>query len=356
MEPKLKIGNFQFPESRDPELDGKVIRETLEESKLSEELGMDMLWLAEHHFDGCCAYVDPVSYAAALATATSKIGIGFAVAQMSMHHPVRFAEQMAVIDQLSKGRLTIGLGRGTAYNVYDYQGYGIDPGEAQARFEEAEDIMMKAWQSDRLDYEGKFWNLRIPAMRPRPFQRPYPPIVRASSSPQSLVDIASRGLPFMMDIQTTQDTRDRFKLYRDSMLKAGHSEEKTAQNIANSWAWRNVYVAETDAEAERDGIPFFHAMNEHRQAMRARVYKEQGLALKTMSGPTPIRYTVEHGVVCGSPETVAEKLRDLNSIVGGLIVTFRMGPMPSDVAQQSMSLFMNKVVPELQTSEVAVHE
>ena len=85
---------------------------TLREARLCDELGMDMLWLAEHHFDGICAYVDPVSFAAAIAASTRRIRIGFAVAQMSLHHPIRMAEQMSLIDNISKGRLLIGLGRG----------------------------------------------------------------------------------------------------------------------------------------------------------------------------------------------------------------------------------------------------
>ena len=141
----MKFSNFLFPESRDPANDGQVIDETLREARLSDELGMDMLWLAEHHFDGICAYVDPVTFAAALAAATQQAKIGFAVAQMSLHHPIRMAEQMALIDNISKGRLIVGLGRGTAYNIYDYQGYGLDHTEAQARFEEAEAIMIQAW-------------------------------------------------------------------------------------------------------------------------------------------------------------------------------------------------------------------
>src|SRR5215212_3218851 len=108
----MRIGNFLFPDCRDPARDGVVIDETLREARLTDELGYDVIWLAEHHFDGICAYVDPVSFAAALATATTRARIGFAVAQMSLHHPIRFAEQMAVIDHISKGRLIVGLGRG----------------------------------------------------------------------------------------------------------------------------------------------------------------------------------------------------------------------------------------------------
>jgi alkanesulfonate monooxygenase SsuD/methylene tetrahydromethanopterin reductase-like flavin-dependent oxidoreductase (luciferase family) len=109
----LKVGDFLFPESRDPLRDGAVIEETLHEARLADELGVDALWLAEHHFDGICAYVDPVSFAAALAVATHRCKIGFAVVQTSLHHPIRLAEQLSLVDQLSKGRLIVGLGRGT---------------------------------------------------------------------------------------------------------------------------------------------------------------------------------------------------------------------------------------------------
>ena len=164
----MKFSNFLFPASTDPEQDGRVIEETLREGRLCDELGMEMLWLAEHHFDGICAYVDPVTFAAALAASTERIRIGFAVAQMSLHHPIRMAEQMALIDQISRGRLLVGLGRGTAYNIYDYQGYGIDPAEAHARLLEAEDIMLKAWTTERYEHRGRFWQLQLPLLRPRP--------------------------------------------------------------------------------------------------------------------------------------------------------------------------------------------
>lgn len=123
----MRFGNFLFPESRDPLQDGQLIDEILQEVQLSEALGMDTVWLSEHHFDGACAYVDPITFAAAIAASTQRIGIGFAVAQVSLHHPVRLAEQLSLIDNISKGRLLVGLGRGTVYNVYEYHGYGIDP-------------------------------------------------------------------------------------------------------------------------------------------------------------------------------------------------------------------------------------
>src|SRR5262245_44446844 len=103
----MKFGNFLFPESDSPQRDAVIIDETLREARLSEELGMDALWLAEHHFDGNCVYVDPVAFATALAMATQRISIGFAVIQTSLHHPVRLAEQLSLLDNLSKGRLIV---------------------------------------------------------------------------------------------------------------------------------------------------------------------------------------------------------------------------------------------------------
>src|ERR1044071_7646027 len=138
----MKFSNFLFPAAMEPGKDQQVIQETLREAQLCDELGMEMLWLAEHHFDGICAYVDPVTFAAALAARTAQIRIGFAVAQMSLHHPVRMAEQSSLTDNVSNGRLVVGLGRGTAYNIYDYQGYGIDPAEAYERLIESEEIMI----------------------------------------------------------------------------------------------------------------------------------------------------------------------------------------------------------------------
>ena len=162
----MKFSNFLFPQAETPEKDEQVIDETLAEAKLCDELGMETLWLAEHHFDGNCAYVDPVSFAAALAVATKQIKIGFAVAQMSLHHPIRMAEQMAMVDNLSKGRLIVGLGRGTAHNIYDYRGFGIDPAEAQERLIEAEEIMIKSWTTKNYEHHGKYWDLWLPILRP----------------------------------------------------------------------------------------------------------------------------------------------------------------------------------------------
>jgi alkanesulfonate monooxygenase SsuD/methylene tetrahydromethanopterin reductase-like flavin-dependent oxidoreductase (luciferase family) len=213
-----------------------------------------------------------VTFAAALAASTERIGIGFAVAQMSLHHPIRMAEQMALIDNISRGRLLVGLGRGTAYNVYDYQGYGIDPAEAQDRLDEAEAVMIKAWTTENYEHRGKFWTLRLPLLRPRPYTRPHPPIIRACASEEAVVSMARAGRPFLMNVQSNAITRERLLRYRETMRDCGFDEAAIARNVAQTWVWRNIFVAETDAEAERlalqTGFPPAHAPANHESRRR----------------------------------------------------------------------------------------
>lgn len=353
----MKVSNFLFPQSEIPENDGQVIDETLAEARLCDELGMDAVWLAEHHFDGICAYVDPVSFAAALAVATRHIKIGFAVAQTSLHHPIRLAEQIAIIDNLSKGRLIVGLGRGTAYNIYDYRGYGMNPDEAHERLLESEAIMMQAWTTENFEHHGKYWDIWLPLLRPRPYTKPHPFIIRACSGEASMLDMARQGRPFLMNVQSDDVTRHRLDLYRQTMGQAGFDDAAVAAAVGDSWVWRNIFVAETDAEAARIGIPLFEAQREQRARMRNRVAVERGESMvkKEESGAAPAaRNVVEHGLIYGSPATVAERLAIIDKIgVGGLILQFRVGPSPYEVTVNSIRLFMEKVAPEFQVRTAA---
>lgn len=348
----MKFSNFLFPESRNPAADAEVIEATLREARLTDELGFDAVWLAEHHFDGICAYVDPVSFAAALSVATERVKIGFAVLQTSLHHPIRLAEQLALIDNLSRGRLLVGLGRGTAYNIYDYQGYGIEHTEAQARLEEAETLMLRAWRGEPFEHHGRFWNIRVPMLRPRPATHPHPYVIRSASTERGMLEIARHGRPFMMNVQSDSVTRERMELYRKTLRDIGLDEQAVARNVDECWVWRNVVVAESDAEAERIAIPAFEAMHAYRAEMRKRVYREQGVSIVPM--PTPdtapaARTLAKHALIYGSPATVAEKLATIGAIgVGGVIMQFRLGPMDHDTTAQSLTLFMRKVAPELQ--------
>jgi len=343
----MKFGNFLFPDSRDPARDGIVIDETLREAMLSDELGIDVVWLGEHHFDGICAYADPIAFAGALAIALKRASLGFAVLQTSLHHPIRIAEQIAVLDNLTKGRLIVGLGRGSSYNIYDYQGFGIDHHEAQDRLEEAERIIVRAWTEDAFRHDGRFWQLDVPILRPRAYTKPHPLLIRGSSGDASLVELARQGRPFLMNVQSFETTQRRVVLYRQTMRDAGYGEDAVARNLDASWVWRNIVVAATDAEAERIALPAFDTMTTARAELRNRIFRDTGLRIEVPAGDLPGARTGRgDGVIYGSPASVAEDIAALEQLgLGGIIAVFRMGPMPHELAAQSLALFMREVAP-----------
>jgi len=342
----VKFSTFLFPDSRDPASDGAVIDETVREAVLADRLGADIVWLAEHHFDGISVYADPMVLAGALAVSVKQAGLGFAVIQTALHHPIRLAEQMALLDHLMKGKLIVGLGRGSSFNIYDYQGFGIDHHEAQARLDEAESVMVKAWTEDQFDHNGKFWQLQVPMLRPRPYSKPYPPVIRGSSTDASLIELAAQGKPFMMNVQSLETTARRITLYRETMRESRFDEATIAANLKASWVWRNFYVAESDAEAERVGIEAFETMTRDRAEMRNR-YAAMGQRIIPQDDLPGARKTRGEGLIHGTAARVVEDVAALDKLgIGGIIGTFRLGTMPHEVAAASLTLFMEKVAPQ----------
>lgn len=342
----MKFSTFLFPDSRDPALDGQVIDETVREAVLADRLGADIVWLAEHHFDGISVYADPMVLAGALAASMSRAGLGFAVIQTALHHPIRLAEQIALLDHLMKGRLIVGLGRGSSFNIYDYQGFGIDHRPAQAMLDEAEAIMVKAWRGEPFDHAGRFWQVQVPALRPLPYTKPHPAVIRGSSTDGSLVELAREGKPFMMNVQSLETTSRRVELYRQMMREAGFDDALIAANLKASWVWRNFYLAESDDEAARIGVPAFETMTRSRAEMRDR-YAAMGQRIVPLDDLPGARKARGEGLIHGAPARVAEDVAAIDRLgIGGIIGTFRLGPMPHEVAAASLTMFLEKVAPQ----------
>jgi alkanesulfonate monooxygenase SsuD/methylene tetrahydromethanopterin reductase-like flavin-dependent oxidoreductase (luciferase family) len=338
----MKFGNFLFPESRDPAEDGAVLDDTLREAELTDRLGMDAIWLSEHHFDGNSVYADPLMFAAALAMRTRRVRLGFAVIQTSLYHPIHLAEQLALLDHLSKGRLLVGLGRGTFFNIYEYEGFGLDADEAQARFEEAEQILLKAWTEDGFEHRGRFWTLRVHGLRPRPYTKPHPEIYRSSSSEASVHELGRQGRLILLNPQSNAVTRQRVDIYRRGLREAGLDDQEIARRVGKIWVWRTVYVGADDAEAEAVGRPAFVKMIEYRGSLRQQIRRERGVIL------SPDRAPGLEGFVCGAPATVAETLAELADIgIAGALMQFRLGGVPYAMTAASLERFMREVAPRL---------
>ena len=341
----MKFSNFLFPHSATPDTDYDAVTDALREAELTEQLGFDAVWLGEHHVDGACAYVDPVTFAAAVAARTRRVRIGFAAVQMALHHPVRLAEQVALLDNISKGRIILGLGRGTAYNFYEYRSYGIPFTEAQGRLVESEQILPGAWTTENYQHKGEFFDIELPALRPRVYQKPHPPMIRAVATESSMIEMARQGRPLMLVVQPDDETERRFEVYRQTMREAGFDQEAIQRNMDECWIWRNVYVAETDAEAERLATRVHDVSRKHIDQTRLRLNTPDEMASVRIDLSDP-RFRVENSMIYGAPDTVADRIRRLGRIgIGGLILHFRVGPMSWDDNERSLRLFADEVMP-----------
>ncbi|HLI21507.1 MAG TPA: LLM class flavin-dependent oxidoreductase [Stellaceae bacterium] len=343
----MKFGTFVFPSVADPRDDGRVIAEALAEATRSEELGMDAVWLAEHHFDGMCAYVDPVVFAAALARETRRVKLGFAVVQASLHHPLRLAEQLNLLDHLSNGRFIAGLGKGSMYNDYEYEAFEIDPADASARFDELEEILLKCWTNERVAHRGRFWDFEIPALRPRPLTQPHPLLLRALGSEASAVKQGKTGRPFLL-AGPMKAVLARAEQIRRTMQESGFGAAHIADAFARSWAWQHVVVADTDREAQERGMGAVRGYIEYRERLGLKStlagIMRAGIA---HGGPPP-------GYIFGAPKTVAEQLAAFGpSGLGGLILRFDIGPRAAELSRASLELFAREVAPLLRAAQPA---
>lgn len=335
----MRIASFLFPQSQDPADDGRIIQETLDEAVLAEELGADAVFLAEHHFDGNCAYVDPPTFAGALCTATKRVKIGFAVLQSSLYHPLRLTEQLSLLDHLSRGRLIVGLGRGSMVNLYEYIAYQVDPEEAQARFEEIEKIMLECWTRERVVHEGTYWRFDIPHIRPRPFTKPHPQVLRAVTSEGSIKAQGRRGRPVILPPGPNEATARQIGWFREGMAEAGFGKEAIAEALRQSWVMRQTVIADTDKTAMEEGLGYYKSMQAYRSA-QSPGYRDMVMGDSARELP--------RGLVIGAPDTVRAQFVELARLgIGGVAIRLRVGPMPADFSRNALRLFMKEVAPAL---------
>ena len=347
----MKFGSFIFPVSHNPENDGAIIDSTLAEIELQESLGFDAAWLTEHHFDGASAYVDPVVFGAAVAARTTRIKIGFAVVEMAFHHPVRLAAQTALLDNLSHGRLIFGVGRGSAFNTYEYLGFGIPMEEAEARLAEAEELIVRSWTADNLTFEGEFWNVKFPALRPLPYQKPHPPIVRACISEGSTVAMARIGRPILIGVQTSEDTASRLSSYKSEMLGAGFTEEHTENALDQTWVARNMFVAETESQARELAQEGFARERKHFREARE-LYNPEGFPPLDTSKPLPAGEDFDKSYIIGTPSQVTDQVAELRDLgVRNLMLKINVGEMDTNAVQTAIKLFGESVMPKFAESE-----
>src|SRR5919106_429107 len=170
----------------------EAFEESFNQVEAAEQLGMDAVWLAEHHFSpDRSVLASPIVIASAIASRTRRIRIGLAVQVLPLTNPLRVAEEAATVDHISKGRFDFGIGR-SGLTKY-YQGYNVPYAESRERFREALTVIRKAWDQETFSHEGLYHCFSNVRVGPRPYQQPHPPVHVAVSSPDTFETVGRMG-------------------------------------------------------------------------------------------------------------------------------------------------------------------
>jgi probable F420-dependent oxidoreductase len=239
------FGSAQADGERPGAAPGAGFHDFVELNVEAEALGYRGTFLVEHHFSGWNQVSATLQLLTWLAARTTTLRLGTAVLVLPWHNPVLLAEQAATLDLLSGGRLDFGVGKG--YRHTEFEGFGIPPDEAQARFDEALAVLVKAWTTrDRFSHEGRFWRFQNVVVEPPPMQMPHPPLWTGAGSPASVRRAAERGHNLILDQFASAETLgERIALYRAEVEARGRRYDPMQVVVA-----RDLCVVDNAREKE----------------------------------------------------------------------------------------------------------
>ncbi|HYB25488.1 MAG TPA: LLM class flavin-dependent oxidoreductase [Solirubrobacteraceae bacterium] len=224
---------------------GGAFRDYVALNVTAEQLGFQSSFLVEHHFTGWNQASATLLLLTCLAMRTSSLRLGSAVIVLPWHNPVLLAEEAATLDLVSGGRLDFGIGKGYRHN--EFNGFQIPPEQADARFEEAIEVITRAWLTRaRFSHRGRFWCFENIVVEPPPAQRPHPPVWVAAATTASIRRAAKRGFNLILDqYASAQQIGERIALYRAE--RAAHGQPFNPLQVAVA---RQLYVADNAEDAE----------------------------------------------------------------------------------------------------------
>jgi len=350
----VKLPNKYF----DPEKGHKLYNRYLDELEYAEALGFDAVSVNEHHQTAYGLMPSPIVTASALARKTSRVKIAILGSALPLRsHPLMVAEEHAMIDVISGGRLISGFVRGIGA---EYHTFGVNPTFSHDRFHEAHDLIIRAWtEPGPFPFQGRHYNVQYVNLWPRPYQKPHPPVWIPSQGSKETIDWAShpdRRYTYLQTFSPVKVVARYLKQYRDTAKGYGYE----ARDSQLGWSLP-IYVGKTDEEARREAKPHFEAFRNVFVKMPLEMLLPPGYtsreslknvmkAKAQMFGDVTIEQALELGLfVCGSPETVRKNLegywREMR--FGNLLVSCQFGTLPGDLTRKNMELFAREVMPAL---------
>jgi len=310
---------------------GQGFHDYIEFNVEADALGYRSAFLVEHHFTGWAQVSATLNLLTWLAARTKTLRIGTAVMVLPWHNPVLLAEQSATLDLLSGGRLDLGIGKG--YRHTEFTGFCVPASEAEARFDEALEVIVKAWtSSEHFSHHGRFWNFENIIVEPPTAQKPHPPLWMAAGSDESIRKVADRGCNLLLDqFAQPEVIGARIARFRAEVEARGRVFDPMSVAVA-----RDVYVARDAADKQA-------ALERNARARQRTI--DVARAPGQTGGSHVLAYTAsasgnEAAALYGNPDEISRKLEALRE-VGVHYVLANMG----GGSRESLRRFAREIVP-----------
>ncbi|BBK32261.1 alkanesulfonate monooxygenase SsuD/methylene tetrahydromethanopterin reductase-like flavin-dependent oxidoreductase (luciferase family) [Stella humosa] len=342
----MEIGLFILQQMRDPSVPaGRVVGDAIAQTVLAEELGFDTVWFAEHHFANLGMCPSPLLMAAHAAARTSRIRLGTGVVVLPFYNPMRLADEVAYVDQLSGGRLSLGIGSGS--HRHEFSGLGVPIAEARARFGEALDVLDMALDHDRVEYQGRFVQVPETFLPLRPVQQPVPIFLAGLAKDPAMIERVARRryTPFVSAMWMPAAAVAAIRAPYDAARKAA-GRDPAVEPFAIQ---RLLYVTDDRADAEdaaRRAI-YTHRVVAALKAGQGRF--ADGYVEEVATDHDPSVEDVLSKALIGPPERLVEMLRQDVAEIGPshLSLFMNFGGMEHARVARSMERFAREVRPHL---------
>jgi alkanesulfonate monooxygenase SsuD/methylene tetrahydromethanopterin reductase-like flavin-dependent oxidoreductase (luciferase family) len=346
----VNFGLFYYCQGRGVPHD-QAYAEMLDQIALAETLGFDECWFAEHHFTDYSVLPSPNLMIAAALQRTQRMRFGNYVNALPFHHPLRLAAEAAMLDNLARGRFDFGIGKGVRPGEFAKLGLNFD--EATAMTEEAIEVLLKVWTQDTATHDGHYWRFPELSLRPRVFQRPYPPLHMVASRPASAARVGARGWPVAMHFTPTAVVARCVEEYRAAVAARTEPTGKGPYR-PRLLLCRETYVADTPEAARAEGAlamqgfwylsslaapPLPSAFSDSR-------FKE--LTGRVWGGQSYDELDALGGMIIGSPDQVAAKVKELEAIgVDTLLLVCSFGNLSHAQVCRSLELFSSAAITDM---------
>src|SRR2546422_5483004 len=297
----MKFGIFGSAQAKrgGPDTDsGAGFRDFVELNVEAEALGFHSSFLAEHHFTGLGQISATLNLLTWIGARTTTLRLGTAVLVLPWHNPVLLAEQVATLDLLSGGRVDFGIGKGYRYN--EFAGFCVPMEEADVRFDECMEVMIKAWTSDApWSHRGTYWQFEDVAVEPPTAQKPHPLLWMGAGSPASIKKVAALGYNLLLDqYSTVEEIVERIAIFKAEVERLGRVFDPMSVGVT-----RSINVLATPAELQK--------AYENRIAAKRRIDRLTVRPDNRNAGRVSSDETICASALYGTPEAIARKLEFL---------------------------------------------